>query len=69
MNTLAGGLRPAREATDAIFDIFLAQVHYFDLGAGIAHALDELIEHQFGFTLASTTRAGINCEYSHAVLL
>jgi hypothetical protein len=69
VNTLARGLGPAREATDTILNGFLAQVHDLDLGAGIPHALNKVIEHQFGFALASTPGTGIKCKYSHFVLL
>ena len=40
-----------------------------DISAGITHPLDKVIEHQFGFALASTPGTGIKCKYSHFVLL
>ena len=62
MNTLAGGLGPTSKTTDAILDIFLAQIDDLHVSAGIAHALHKVIEHQFGFTLSSTSGAGNRCQ-------
>ena len=59
MNALAGGLGRASKATDAIIDSFLTQVYDLDISAGIAHPLDKVIEHQFGFALAPTPGTGI----------
>jgi hypothetical protein len=69
VNTMTGGLRPAREATDAIFDVFLAQVHDIDRSSGIAHPLYKMIKHEFGFALTPNTRTGVNGKYFHSVLL
>jgi hypothetical protein len=63
------GFRPAREAADAIFDVFLAQVYDVDRSSGIAHPLYKIIEHEFGFALTPNTRTGVNGKYFHAVLL
>jgi hypothetical protein len=69
VNTLARGLGPTSEASNAILDIFLAKIYDLDISAGITHALDKVIEHQFGFALAFTPGTGIKCKYSHFVLL
>jgi hypothetical protein len=60
LNALARSLGPARKATDTVFNLFPSQLHDFNLSAGVAHALDKVIEHQFCFALASAAGAGIN---------
>ena len=67
VDTFARGLGPACEATDTILYILLAQIHDFDLCADIPHTSDKMIEHQFGFALASTPGAGVKCKYSHFI--
>jgi hypothetical protein len=68
MNTLARGLGPTSKTSDAIFDIFLSQIYDLHVSAGIAHALHKVLEHQFGFALASTSGAGVERKYSHFIL-
>jgi hypothetical protein len=69
MNTFSGGLGPAGETSNAILDVFLAQVYNLDFSTGISHPIDKVSKHQFGFALSFTPGAGIKRKYSHDILL
>jgi hypothetical protein len=68
VQTPARGFGPARIAADAMFNIFFTKVHNLDIGSGLLHPFDKMIEHEFGFALAAGSGTGIDCQYFHAAL-
>ena len=47
VNAFARGLAPAGEASDAVVDLLLLQVHYINVSAGLSHPLDEMVQNDF----------------------
>ena len=69
LNTLAGGFAPACKTAETMVYFLLAKVYNLYIGASFAHALHQMVEHEFGFALAAGSRTGINGQDVHAVLL